>query len=319
MKNAHAVVVLPPGAHGRIVAGTLRRWLCRGRVSFEPRRSEILQTVLSVIGAPAPRGGLAALRFWGQTGGRSGAWMAAADPVHLETRLRDLRVRALPPEQVPLSDLRALFKTVQTELGADGRFAFSRVGRCGYMTGERSMELTTVSATVAEGQVPDRFTPAGASAAAYHRLLGELQMLLHGHDVNLKRQQSGLPEINSLWFWGGGIAPERVERSLPVLFSDDPLFKGYWQSCGGAIEPWRGDFEDCVATRPRGFVAVTPEAAGDGVSDYLERLAKHADKGDFGRLTLLFRDGLSVDIGYLDRLRFWRRVSPLLAEHNGDE
>ena len=45
--------------------------------------------VLGVIAHALPAAGLAALRFWGQTGERSDAWIAAADPVHLEARLSE--------------------------------------------------------------------------------------------------------------------------------------------------------------------------------------------------------------------------------------
>jgi hypothetical protein len=42
-------------------------------------------------------------------------------------------------------------------------------------------------------------------------------------------------------------------------------------------------------------------------------------RGDLRRLTLLCRDGLKIDIGKHDALRFWRKVSPLLEEADGDD
>jgi hypothetical protein len=323
MKNAQAVVVLPSGAGGRVRDKRLRRWLSRGCVTFDPPRFEVLDRVLKIIDAPLPVGGYAALRFWGQTGERSAAWIAAADPVHLETRLRDLRVRALLPGQVSRDELRTLFEFLHSELGGNGQIDFARLGSFGYLRGDSGFETPAVSAAVAEGHVPDRFTPAGDAARTYHRLLGELQMCLHGHDVNDRRENAGLPAINSLWLWGGGLAPAVTERSLPPLYSADPLFKGYWVSCGGAVAPWQGGFDHCIDGAPEGFVAVSPEPAPEESGDFLEsglfRLKQLLHAGDIRSLTLLFRDGLMVTIGRIDKIRFWRGISPILEERINDD
>jgi len=281
-------------------------------------RCGMLETVLSEIGAPVPTSGLAALRFWGQTGDRSGSWMAAVDPIHLETRLRDLRVRCFCPEQLAQDEVKALVKTIQKELGADEQYSFVNISDQAYVSCTQEIEVADVPAAVADGHVPDQFTPSGSTARSYHQLLGELQMLLHEHEVNVQRQQRGLPEINSLWLWGGGIAPEAIERSLPVLISNDPLFKGYWHSCVGTIEPWRKTFLECIDDHISEFVVVTPDAeaekASEQLANYLQELQSHLRSGALRQLTLLFRDGLVVKLSAVDRFRFWRRTLPLLEE-----
>jgi len=280
----------------------------------------MFEAVLSEIGAPVPASGLAALRFWGQTDERSGSWMAAADPVHLQTRLRDLRVRCLDSEQVSRTEIKAIFDTIQKEIGADKPYSFVNIADCGYVSCEQSIEVAETPAAVADGHVPDQFTPSGASAKPYHQLLGEIQMLLHDHEINVQRQGQGLPEINSLWLWGGGIAPEINERSLPALYSSDPLFNGYWQSCAGTIKPWQDDFEKCIENPTQEFVAVTPYAetgkASEHLDNYLQQLQSHLRTGALRRLTLFFRDGLSVKLKAADKFRFWRSVSPLLEEQS---
>lgn len=320
MTGAHAIVVLPAGAYGALVDREQCKWLSRGLVSMQSPLSGVFATVLSEIGAPVPTSGLAALRFWGQTGERSGSWMAAADPVHLQTRLRDLRVRCLGSEQVSRAEIKAIFDTIQNELGADGQFSFVNISDCGYVSCEQSIEVAETPAAVADGHVPDQFTPSGASAKSYHQLLGEIQMLLHEHEINVQRQGRGLPEINSLWLWGGGKAPKINERSLPVLYSNDPLFNGYWQSCAGTIKTWQDNFEKCIENATQEFVAVTPyaetEKASEHLANYLQQLQSHLRAGELRRLTLLFRDGLSVKLHAADRFRFWRGVSPLLEEQS---
>ena len=323
MSDAHAIVVLPPGAYGRLGAAGPRRWLSRGRVSFATPDSEVLLSVLSVIDAPLPDCGLAPFRFWGQTGERSNSWIAAADPVHFETRLRHLVVRAFIPGEVPVTELRALFETLQSELGTDGGCAFARIGPYGYLRGAESVAVPAVSASIADGRAPDEFAPSGDRARSYHQLQGELQMLLHEHAVNQRREHDGLRVINSLWFWGGGVAPEREERPLATLFANDPLLAGYWKSCAAATHSWQGDLQHCLSVAADDFIAVVPEVdtanGADILVDCLEQLRLQLRRGDLTHATLVFRDGLTVEISRRDLVKFWRGISPMLKEHDSDE
>lgn len=311
MSGVPAVVVLPEGALGRVADAAQKRWLSRGTVTLQAPQTEMLATVLAVLKAPIPDGGMAALRFWGQTGERSGSWIAAADPVHLEARMRDVRIRFLGSEDVTSIELGKLFDTLQVELGNDAPYSFARLGAYGYLHCEEPMELPSVSASIANGHVPDKFTPSGDNARRYHQLLGELQMLLHDHDVNRQRQDSGSPAVNSLWFWGGGVAPQQTAMRLPDLHSNDPLFAGYWASCNGNISSWQ-DLDACTASSPLGFVAVTPLGSSDMLAAYLDRIANQLKTGKLKRVTLLFRDGLSVVLEKSAWLRFWRGTSPQL-------
>jgi hypothetical protein len=171
---------------------------------------------------------------------------------------------------------------------------------------------------VVNGLAPDDFMPAGDDAAAHDRLLSELQMALHDHAVNQQRVAEGKRSVNSLWFWGGGIAPKKTARSVPPLFAEDPLFRGYWDSCTGVIESWQENFDKCLSIAPDGFVAVAPDeldfSPPDVLADYLEQLRLILKRGDLRTVTLLFRDAMKIEIGKNDAYRFWRKVSPLLKE-----
>lgn len=282
----------------------------------------MLAGVLGTIGHALPAEGLAALRFWGQTGERSGAWMAAADPVYLEPRLDHLCLYALRGDDIPAADLRALFNHLQETLGDDERYAFARLGRLAYLRGEEPIATAAISPNVVDGLAPDAFMPAGDDAAAHDLLLSELQMALHDHDVNQQRANSGQRLVNSIWLWGGGTAPQQELRQIPPLYSDDPLFRGYWNSCTGVVEPWNGNFNECLHSAPDGFVAVAPgendPAQPEVMAACLEDLRDILKRGELRRLTLLFRDGLSVQLGKHDALRFWRKVSPLLLQASND-
>jgi hypothetical protein len=278
----------------------------------------MLAGVLQAIGHAYPAAGLAGLRFWGQTGERSGAWIAAADPVHLEPHLHHLRLYALPAGDISRKDLRDLFQHLQTTLGDDERYAFARLGDLAYLRGQEPMATAAVSPDVVDGSAPDEFMPAGDDAATHDQLLSELQMALHEHEVNQQRAADGKRAVNSIWLWGGGTAPEKDARPIPPLFAVDPLFRGYWLSCTGVIDSWTENFDEALSVAPDGFVAVTPEenaaAAPEAMAACLEALRVILKRGDLRRLTLLFRDGMKIDVERKDALRFWRKVSPMLIE-----
>ncbi len=314
---------MPPGRHGRIARRDHLKWLSKGRLRVAELPQEIFALTLRAIGHTAPSDGLGALRFWGQTGERSGAWMAAADPVHLEAGLNHLRLHAFRGDEIPRSDLRRLFESLQEMVGEDGRFAFARLGPLAYLRSNEPIVTSSVSPAAIDGREPGDFMPAGEAAAAHDRLLGELQMALHDHEVNRIRASAGKRTINSIWFWGGGTAPEQALRPLPPVFSNDPLIRGYWLSCAGSGNAWTDDLDEALELAPDGFVAVVPaETAAPGqqaISDLLERLRLVLKRGDLSRLTLLFRDGLSIEIASSDRYRFWRRISRLLTEISDDD
>jgi hypothetical protein len=294
-----------------------------GLLSGEDLSEEMLAQVLRTIGHAVPLTGLAALRFWGQTGERSGAWMAAADPVHLEARLNHVFLHAFHGDDVSRSDLRELFKSLQEILGGDERFALARLGPLAYLRSDQPIATAAVSPAVVDGLPPDNFMPAGDSAAAHDLLVSELQMALHDHAINQSRALIGERTVNSIWLWGGGTAPDQEVRKIPPLIGDDPLFRGYWCSCTGVMRAWNGSLDEASNFAPDGFVAVAPQeldsAPPEAITDCLETLRVMLKRGDLLKLTLLFRDGLRIEIEKKDAFRFWRKVSPLLLEENADE
>ena len=314
MKRRHAVLVLPAGSFGAIADEGARRWLSRGRVAFRQPNEEVLCRVARYLGVSPPQEGLAALRAWGESGTRPDYWLAAADPVHLETRLRELRVRAFGPGEIADGERKALIARLQGELGG-GDCEFINVGKSGYVSATSGFAASTVSAAVAEGHVPDRFFPVGPRAADFHRLLSEVQMLMHDDEVNRARAARGDAVVNSLWIWGAGRAPAAVNVRLPRLFSNDPLFTGFWASAGLPGTSWPGSLAACLED-DGGFVATLPEvpreSAAGSLQDTLGSLRKLVQRGEIRTAALFFRDGLRIEYRRFDRLRVWRTSSPHL-------
>lgn len=308
-----AIVVLPSLADGQITRPALRRWLARGTVSRVEQPQELLQSVLECLQQPYPEQGIGALRMWGQTGDRPTVWIAAADPVYLEPRRDKLFLHGLYGDKMPNADLHAIFDYLQERLAGSDRYGFARIGAHGYVRADNPMQTSHAPAYAVDQHYPNDFMPSGDRSGSYHTLRSEVEMALHEHPINARRESEGLPPVNSLWLWGGGFAPELHTEPHPPLFADDYLLQGYWQSKTAVVEDWPGSIAACLDAAIAGFVAV-PCAAGDN-SDWLqtclEELRQALLSGRIGQLTLLLADGFVVNMQRADAWKFWRFGSEL--------
>ncbi len=301
---------------GRLEDRSLRAWLAQSNLDVDTERQELLRRITTELGLPYPDQGLAALRMWGQTGDRPTVWIAAADPVYLEPRLDHLWLHSLQRSGISSSDLRQLFDHLQATLAGDRRFGFVRLGSNGYLRAAQPISTSSVPAYVVDQCEPGRFLPTGDYTQMHRNILGEIEMALHEHEVNLRRVEEGLQPVNSLWLWGGGTAPQKITRPQPPLFADDPLLTGYWESATAVSDYWPGSFAACAEASLRGFVAVTPEndLRRETLRGYLQELRGLLRANRVSRLVLLFRDGLRAEVRSARTLKFWVRDSELLDQ-----
>jgi hypothetical protein len=305
---------MPTVSGGNLKDRSLRAWLARSDLSRAHENVELLERIARTLGLPYSHEGLGALRFWGQTGERPGAWIAAADPVYLEPRLDFLWLHALASDDFPTADLGGLVDHLQQTLGDDERLGFTRLGTFGYLQTSDALQTANVSSTVVNQGNPGDHLPQGATTASYRNLLSEIEMALHEHAINRRRAEQGFQPVNSLWIWGGGVAPDIVSRPQPPLFANDPLLLGYWASASASASVWPGDITSCLDAASDGFVAVVPQQShsNEFLEDSLEKLRRALQSGRLGRLTLLFRDGLAADVRRSHAYRIWRRDKAML-------
>lgn len=301
---------MPALGGGRIRDRRLRAWLAQGDLEVIDAPYDWLALVLTEIGASCANDGRAALRMWGQTGDRPDAWIAGADPVHLEARLDHLCLYALDGPGLERHEMRALFDHLQRTLGEGSRYGFARVGTCGYVSAEQPFATALLPAACLNQRVPNDFLPAGEAAAGQRALQSEIEMALHEHATNLERESAGKQPVNSLWLWGGGIAPKQQTRATPPLFGNDALLTGWWLAHTAVAGPWPGSIAACIDAAVSGFVAIVP--ADEQVEALLEELRAALAARRVGRLVLLSRDGIRVELRRAHALRIWRRTSPLL-------
>jgi hypothetical protein len=94
--------------------------------------------------------------------------------------------------------------------------------------------------------------PEGEQRGPWHRLINEVQMVLATHPVNEARRRAGRPEVNSLWFWGGGGLPASGGAPWQSVWGEAPELPGLARLAG---VPQRGpvtEFEAVVAEAGQG-------------------------------------------------------------------
>ncbi|MDA0705326.1 MAG: hypothetical protein O2907_02790 [Proteobacteria bacterium] len=310
-----AVVVLPSLAGDRVSDPGLRCWLSRGTVSRSERPRELLRNVLESLQLPYPEEGIAALRMWGQTGDRPTVWVAAADPVYLEARLTSLCLHALQGAQMPSRDLHEILDYLQQRLAGEDRYGFARIGLYGYVRASTPLPTSRYPASVIDQQAPNDYLPVADETSRRHALRGEVEMALHEHAVNQRRELEGQLPVNSLWLWGGGFAPAQTAEPRPPLFADDALLRGYWLSKTGTVDDWSGSIDACLDAAIAGFVAVPVDArsAPGELQTCLEQLRAALQSGRISKVTLLLEDGFVVEIRRSDAWRFWHRDTEIFG------
>ena len=95
------------------------------------------------------------------------------------------------------------------------------------------------------GKKADPYIEQSRQALPWYKLVNEMQMFMHQHDINSDRQASGLLPINSLWFWGAGNLPKLTANNIN-WFCDDELLRQFARvsgiSCANLDEVQTHDF-----------------------------------------------------------------------------
>jgi hypothetical protein len=102
----------------------------------------------------------------------------------------------------------------------------------------RPLRLATRSMVGAVGRSIDAWQPLGDDARRWRRIVNEVQMTWFEHPVNQRREQAGLPPVNSLWIEGPGPAAAAGAPRNPRL---DAAARIAARPPGGCIELDDGD------------------------------------------------------------------------------
>jgi hypothetical protein len=163
-------------------------WLCQ---AFEVERQQdwpVAPLTLAYDG-----GGEAGDHFW-----------LRADPVHLAPHRDRLTLIDSPTLKPGAEDAAELVSLLNRHFVGDNLAFHAPHPARWYVRAPGTPRLLTREMSQAAGRDIAGALPTGEDSLRWRRTLNEIQMLLHEHPVNQRREARGELPINSVWLWGGG-------------------------------------------------------------------------------------------------------------------
>lgn len=300
-------LLLPPTAKfaGLALPPVLGKALGRAdRTRHEAGEAAQLQRHLQPLPARWPAAALSRAGDAGLDATSGSAWLRA-DPAHLRPDINGARLLGIGRNLgIDQADVDALLPALRPLLGDAGFQLDAPHPERWYLrlpAGTPLPEFAAPEQALGDDLFEHRLE--GPQARLWRRLESEVQITLHNHPHNQARLQTGRVPINALWFWGGGVLPDAIASTSPILYSDDPQLRGA-AALGKltCMEPT--DFDAASA----GTAALVDLRDQRDPRRLLERWLLPACAG---AAVLDFADGLQFTLRPMQRWRFWRR--PLLA------
>ena len=161
----------------------------------------------------------------------SGFWLCAT-PVHLETRRNALVLSDPAALAISAAESSAFATTLAEHLREENILLHAPQPGTWFLSDASTPTMTTSSLGSAIGRDVRTLLPQGKDSQRWHRILTEMQMLLHAHPLNDAREARGLPTVNSVWLWGGGTLPAPVPQPFATVWSDDFIAGALAQHAG---------------------------------------------------------------------------------------
>jgi hypothetical protein len=267
---------------------------------------------------------VAAITYAGDTGEPSTGWCLRADPVHLVPD-RDQLVLMMP-EILCLSQAEAdrLVADINVLFAEDGwRLEVGTPTRW-YLHLPDDPQLRTHDLSQVRSHAIGDFLPTGPNGRQWHRVMNEVQMVLHASVVNTERQSLGQLPVSSLWFWGGGQSPQVGHSRWSKLWSHEPVSLGLAALSSTPKKPLPASASEWLQTsiEPGAHLLVLDDLQKawqfDGIEAWQQRLHNIDEtwiapllsalrQGDITELTLCTCQGHRFSITRTGLKRWWRR------------
>lgn len=305
----------------------LEKWLARADFERSPARG--VESWLGERYGLGDRPPVAAIALAGEDGARPGEWLRA-DPVHLRIDGDSLVVHDASVLGLTNGDAQALVAALQEFFARDGLRFHAPAPQRWYVEVPRGELPVTVPLEEARGRNAFGLLPSGGTCIKWPSAMTEAQMVLAGHAVNRRREELGEPVVNSVWFWGEGRAPERLERRYDAVHAQNPFARGLGRLSGAAVHspPSSIDEVDLIApaqsalvvledlTAPLHGVALEAWTAAAASLDerWFRGLGRAIERFGSVRVVLpRMEDTLVATLGPAARRRWLRRAKPLAA------
>lgn len=218
----------------------LEKWLSRGLLEKSSKQEDV---VFSELGfdenknKPYAALSLLAENLSGIELNTESYWLRA-DPVNLQAD-RDIAL-LVAHEELALSQNEAnkLVSQINEHFIDEPWQLYSFSPHRWYLKLDKSISLKTTPLAKVLGEDITLHNPEGDDAEYWHKIVNELQMLIHGSNVNFERDSRNILTVNSVWLWGGGCLPEvKLDSDYDKVITNNFIFSGIGYHCGCDVLP----------------------------------------------------------------------------------
>lgn len=243
------------------------------------------------------------------------AWFAT--PLHAEARLDHVRLDDRGVLRLDAGERTAACEEFARVFGS-GHGLYDGGDRTFFFTGlpdpgVRTVDPARLLGSDIQGALPER------AATELRRLSSEIEMWLHGSELNAARERARKPRVSMLWLWRGAAHPHVVGKPAgidPSFFGSDPLIGALARRHGRARDvPF--EFRDLDGSQEHVIAEFAPVTGAPHErlpaldSKWFAPIAQALASGELDSLEIVANDRrLAVD--RKSRLKFWRRTRPWL-------
>ena len=318
-------------------APALSRFLCRSRRQTFAARS-LEEAALSLFDHHAGPAELpvAPYSYLAETGQTPEGYCLRADPVHLQVDAGGLILFDASTFPFSQQESKALSDGIANFLSQDGWHLDANHAQRWYLCGANSQQLSTLPLSLVRGRSVGELLPHGQDASEWLSRGNEIQMLMYSHPVNQQRAARGLPLVNSLWIWGGGVLTDQPGGCYSKVFTNDVLVNGLAIRDHALCEPapqhaqallhrvGKGDrvllvLDGCSAAAAYRDFPHWNEAVEDYEQRWFAPLLKALNTRQLQSLELFPLNGYRYRMAYRQAWYFWKRsrsYQEILAREN---
>lgn len=191
-----------------------------------------------------------------------------------------------------------------------------------YLEHNTTQDLQTTPLFKVLNQDVNPYLPKGGNAKYWTQCANEIQMLLHGSNINFERESRGCWPVNSVWLWGGGALPEsnKITTTHTKIISNNIVMQGIGKYYN--IEIRRLD-ENFINDIDKGNSFIMLDILSEPVTrrdvfnyiqklkiiedDYFKNIDTLLKNGSIKEVRLLSDNKMSVSITPKNIRRWWKR------------
>jgi hypothetical protein len=197
-----------------------------------------------VVSGAADVAGTAALAALGAGLDPGTSYVLRADPVSLVAGRNDVALAA-PIDDLDADEAGAMIATLGAHFAGDGLTFHAPRPNAWFILLDAAPDLTTTPLAAVRGAIYP-WLPGGSDAPRWRRWLSEMQMLLHAHPANVRREARGRVPVTGVWIWDGGCVADLPQGSATAIFapagSDGDVARGLARLHGTAAALPPGNF-----------------------------------------------------------------------------